>query len=112
MNTNDVQLAALNAYFQLMNMNGASRVYRAAQELGVHDALRNGAASAAEVAGTCDLQEAPVGLLLDSLCALGTVTAVTVRVVSTASLRRKNSSITRDGSISCRLPTAFATTPP
>ena len=75
MNTNDAQLAALNAYFQLMNMNGAARVYRAAQELGVHDALRNGAASAAEVAGTCDLQEAPVGLLLDSLCALGTVTA-------------------------------------
>jgi SAM-dependent methyltransferase len=75
MNANDAQLAALNAYFQLMNMNGAARVYRAAQELGVHDALRNGAASAAEVAGTCDLQEAPVGLLLDSLCALGTVTA-------------------------------------
>lgn len=75
MTTNDAQLAALNTYFQLMNMNGAARVYRAAQELGVHDALRNGAASAAEVAGTCDLQEAPVGLLLDSLCALGTVTA-------------------------------------
>ena len=50
MNTNDTQLAALQSYFQLMNMNGAARVYRAAQELGIHDALRNGAASAAEVA--------------------------------------------------------------
>ena len=36
MNTGDAKLAALNAYFHLMNMNGAARVYRAAQELGVH----------------------------------------------------------------------------
>ncbi len=75
MNTNDTQLAALQAYFQLMNMNGAARVYRAAQELGVHDALRNGAASAAEVAEACQLQEGPAALLLDGLCGLGTVTS-------------------------------------
>lgn len=73
MNTDDAQLAALNAYFQLMNINGAARVYRAAQELGVHDALREGAASAAEVAEACELQVAPVELLLNGLCALGTV---------------------------------------
>ena len=47
----------------------------AAQELGVHDALRHGAASAAEVAEACALREEPVELLLDSLCALGTVAA-------------------------------------
>ncbi|MDJ0905594.1 MAG: methyltransferase [Woeseiaceae bacterium] len=79
MNANDTQLGALHAYFQLMNMNGAARIYRAAQELGVHDALRVGAASSAEVAEACGLQEHPVALLLDGLCALGTVTSAAGR---------------------------------
>lgn len=77
MNTSDSHLSALQAYFQLMNMNGAARVFRVAQELGIHDALRDGAASAADVAEACGLQEGPVVLLLDGLCALGTVTADT-----------------------------------
>ena len=59
MNAAADQLSALQAYFELMNLNGAARVYHAAQELGVHDALRKGAASAADVAGACGLQEAP-----------------------------------------------------
>ncbi len=75
MNTSDSHLTALQAYFQLMNMNGAARVYRVAQELGIHDALRNGTASAADVAEACGLQEDPVKLLLDGLCGLGTVTS-------------------------------------
>lgn len=79
MNTPDTQLGALQAYFQLMNTNGAARIYHTAQELGVHDALRNGAASAAEVAVACGLQEAPTALLLDGLCALGTVTSAAGR---------------------------------
>ncbi len=75
MNAATEQLAALQAYFGLMNMNGAARVYRTAQELGVHEALRGGAGTAAEVAAACGLHEAPVALLLDALCALGTVEA-------------------------------------
>lgn len=71
--TREAQLGALQAYFELMNMNGAARVYHAAQELGVHDALRKGARSAAEVANACGLQEAPAELLLDGLRAMGTV---------------------------------------
>jgi 2-polyprenyl-3-methyl-5-hydroxy-6-metoxy-1,4-benzoquinol methylase len=67
------QLEALQSYFGLMNMNGAARVFHAAQELGVHDALRQGAMTAAGVAAACGLQERPVELLLDGLCALGTV---------------------------------------
>lgn len=69
------QVAALQAYFQLMNMNGAARVYHTAQELGIHEALASGAASAPDVAAACGLEEAPVALLLDGLCALGTVVA-------------------------------------
>lgn len=67
------QLEALQTYFGLMNMNGAARVYHAAQELGVHEALRDGAATAQEVAAACGLRETPVALLLDGLRALGTV---------------------------------------
>lgn len=67
------QLEALQTYFGLMNMNGAARVFHAAQELGVHEALRDGAATATEVAAACGLRQAPVALLLDALGALGTV---------------------------------------
>jgi SAM-dependent methyltransferase len=67
------QVAALQTYFQLMNMNGAARIFHAAQDLGIHAALADGASSAADVAVACDLREAPVALLLDGLCALGTV---------------------------------------
>ena len=73
MNGASLQLEALRSYFGLMNMNGAARVFHAAQELGVHDALRQGAMTAAGVAAACGLQERPVELLLDGLCALGTV---------------------------------------
>ncbi len=73
MNTPERQLAALQTYFQLMEMNGAARIYHVAQELGVFRALADGAVTAADVAAACGLQEAPVGLLLDGLSALGTV---------------------------------------
>jgi SAM-dependent methyltransferase len=67
------QRAALQTYFQLMNMNGGVRVYNTARDLGVLEALAGGAASPEAVAEACGLEEAPVTLLLDGLCALGVV---------------------------------------
>jgi 2-polyprenyl-3-methyl-5-hydroxy-6-metoxy-1,4-benzoquinol methylase len=68
------KLEALETYFTLMNMNGASRIYRAASELGIFEAVGSGPATAAEVAETCKLQEKPLQLLLDGLCSIGTLT--------------------------------------
>lgn len=67
------RLEALETYFALMNMNGASRIFRTANELGIFDALGAGPATAAEVAQARALQERPLRLLLDALCAIGTL---------------------------------------
>jgi 2-polyprenyl-3-methyl-5-hydroxy-6-metoxy-1,4-benzoquinol methylase len=67
------KLAALQTYFDLMNMNGAARIYRTARELGIFDAIGSEAATAADVAETCGLQVEPVRLVLDGLCSIGTL---------------------------------------
>lgn len=67
------KLAALMSYFELMNMNGAARIYRSARELGIFDAIGNGDVSPSDVAASCGLQEGPVRLLLDGLCSIGTL---------------------------------------
>lgn len=72
--SNDQKLGALLSYFELMNMNGAARIYRSARELGIFDAVGDGPASTQDVAATCGLQEGPARLLLDGLCSIGTLT--------------------------------------
>jgi 2-polyprenyl-3-methyl-5-hydroxy-6-metoxy-1,4-benzoquinol methylase len=72
--SDEQKLAALLSYFELMNMNGAARIYRSARELGVFDAVGTGEMSPRDVATTCGLQEGPVRLLLDGLCSIGTLT--------------------------------------
>ncbi len=72
--SDEQKLGALLTYFELMNMNGAARIYRSARALGIFDAVGNGPASTQDVAATCSLQEGPVRLLLDGLCAIGTLT--------------------------------------
>ena len=67
-------LEALETYFALMNMNGASRIYRTAGELGIFDAVASGTATPDEIATACGLQRNPLGLLLDGLCSIGTLT--------------------------------------
>jgi SAM-dependent methyltransferase len=71
MNDNAPLIEALEAYFQLMNANGAARVYHDALRLGILDAMRDGATTPAQVAAACRLQERPTALLLDVLCAMG-----------------------------------------
>ena len=61
----------LATYFQLMNMNGASQVYREALRSGILDALQSGKESAADVAAACGTVERPTKLVLDTLCAMG-----------------------------------------
>lgn len=70
---NEEKFAALQTYFDLMNMNGAARIYRTARELGIFDAIGNNAATPADVAETCGLQEEPLRLVLDGLCSIGTL---------------------------------------
>ena len=67
------KFAALQTYFDLMNMNGAARIYRTARELGVFDAIGSDSATPADVAGSCGLREEPLRLLLDGLCSIGTL---------------------------------------
>jgi len=67
------KFAALQTYFNLMNMNGAARIYRTARELGIFDAIGNEAMTPADVAETCGLQEEPLRLVLDGLCSIGTL---------------------------------------
>ena len=69
-----MKLEALETYFALMNMNGASRIYRTANDLGVFDAIGTGPRTPAQVADACDLQEKPLKLLMDGLCSIGTLT--------------------------------------
>lgn len=72
--SDEQKLGALLTYFELMNMNGAARIYRSARALGIFDAVGSGPVSAQDVAATCSLQEGPVRLLLDGLCSIGTLT--------------------------------------
>jgi SAM-dependent methyltransferase len=67
------KLGAFDTYFALMNMNGASRIYRTANELGIFEAVGVGPTTPATVADACGLQEGPLRLLLDGLCAIGTL---------------------------------------
>ena len=67
------KLAALKTYFDLMSMNGASRIFRTAHELGLFGAIGQESLTPAELAGKCNLEEEPLKLLLDGLCAIGTV---------------------------------------
>ena len=67
------KFAALQTYFELMNMNGAARIYGTAQELGIFDAVGDKSATPADLAGKCGLQEEPLRLLLDGLCSIGTL---------------------------------------
>jgi len=61
----------LSAYFELMNLNGASHVYREAVRSGVLESLIAGPKTADEVAQACQLQVRPTDLLLRVLVALG-----------------------------------------
>lgn len=63
----------LNNYFQLMAMNGATRVYQTAHSLGIFRALTEEPATVAHLAKVCALQEEPLELLTNSLCAIGTI---------------------------------------
>lgn len=67
------QLQALATYFELMALNGGARVYRTAMDTGIFQSLAAGAATAAEVASACDLDERPVALVLETLRGMGTV---------------------------------------
>jgi C-methyltransferase len=68
------KLEALETYFALMNMNGASRIYRTAGELGIFEAVGAGPVTPTEVAEACALKDEPLTLLLDSLCSIGALT--------------------------------------
>jgi ubiquinone/menaquinone biosynthesis C-methylase UbiE len=61
----------LAGYFRLMNLNGASHVYREAVRFGALDALRSGRRTAEAVAQACGTVHRPTQLLLDALSALG-----------------------------------------
>ena len=67
------QMKALAAYFNLMNANGASHVYRRALEVGLLDALAEQPQSADEIAGRCDLELRPTRLVLEALVSMGVV---------------------------------------
>lgn len=60
----------LSAYFQAMNLNGASHVYRQAVRSGVLTALQSGSMTAAEVADTCGSVVWPTQLVLETLVPL------------------------------------------
>lgn len=65
----------LATYFQLMNMNGASHVYREALRAEMLDALQSGKESVADIAADCNLAEKPTKLVLEVLCAMGVAQA-------------------------------------
>ncbi len=60
-------------YFRLMNMNGASHVYREAIRHGVLDAIAKQPKSASDIAASCGTLEEPTNLLLEVLGTLGLV---------------------------------------
>lgn len=67
------QIRMLAGYFELMNSNGASHVYRESVKAGILDALIPGAKTAGEVAETCQTDQSATTLVLDAVCALGLV---------------------------------------
>jgi len=67
------KFAALQTYFNLMNMNGAARIYRTARELGIFDAIGDESSTPEDLATKCGLQAEPLRLLLDGLCSIGTL---------------------------------------
>jgi hypothetical protein len=69
----NAQLQALEAYTRMMDINGAAHVFRAAVQLDVFNALATGQKTASQVAAVCRVEEEPVELLLDALCAVGVV---------------------------------------
>ena len=73
------KIAALQTYFSLMTMNGASRIFRTAQEKGLFAAIGEEQLTPGDVAARCGLQEKPVRLLLDGLASIGTVVRDDVR---------------------------------
>lgn len=72
---NDGHVRMLGDYFQLMNINGASHVYREAVAAGLLDALRQQPHTAASLARACKTAERPTALVLDVLTTLGVVRA-------------------------------------
>jgi ubiquinone/menaquinone biosynthesis C-methylase UbiE len=77
------QVQMLAGYFQLMNSNGASHVYRESLKAGILDALTSGGKTAGEVAENCQTDESATTLVLDTLCALGLVQNVGERYALT-----------------------------
>jgi 2-polyprenyl-3-methyl-5-hydroxy-6-metoxy-1,4-benzoquinol methylase len=69
------QIQALGRYFELMNTNGASHVYRQALAAGLLDALTDGSLTAAALAKRCGLKERPTRLVLEALAVMGIVDA-------------------------------------
>jgi len=67
------QVQMLAGYFQLMNSNGASHVYRESLKAGILVALMSGSKTAGEVGESCQTGESATTLALDTLCALGLV---------------------------------------
>jgi len=66
-------LDTLNTYFDLMVMNGGVRVFQAAQQHGLLEALSQQPNTAEGLADFCRLQREPTRLLLESLCSLDLV---------------------------------------
>jgi ubiquinone/menaquinone biosynthesis C-methylase UbiE len=64
---------SLEDYFRLMNLNGASHVYRAARQAGIFAALSKNAGPASRIAADCSLAESPTKLVLETLRTLGLV---------------------------------------
>lgn len=71
--TNEEGLKALGDYFQLMSMNGATRIFATAKATGIFQCLATGAKSPAGVAQACSTQDRPTRLLLEALEAIGLV---------------------------------------
>jgi ubiquinone/menaquinone biosynthesis C-methylase UbiE len=81
------QLQALETYFDLMSMNGGTRVFFIAQQTGILKALASGPVDAADVAKSCGTREKPTRLLLDGLCGLRAVQRVEDKYVLTPVMR-------------------------
>lgn len=64
------EVTTLRAYFRLMNLNGAAQIYHTALQTDLFSSLENEPLSTAGIAQACKLQERPLVLLLDALCAL------------------------------------------
>lgn len=63
----------LQTYFQLMNLNGAARVYQAAIKKGILDALLAAPADGGRISEACGTREGPTRLVLEVLRSMGLV---------------------------------------